>query len=975
MKIKNYIYIIILIIVIISCQKIAIATTNTTSSTGKIRIDFPANGEKIQTQEMTIVGWAMSDDSGSKIKIYIDGKPQIAQIQRYERPDVIAGVAGYGGEVQNPNPGFEAKIDVTNQNTGEHEIKAQLLDSQNNLLFEYTRQVYINYVKQDGKIRIDFPANEEKIETQQIEVVGWAMSTDKNSKIKIYIDGKLKDVQIQREQRPDVIEQIKGYGEETQNPKPGFRANISTKDITTGNHEIKAQLLDSQNNLLHEYTRKVNIENKAEGKIRIDFPANGEKIESSKVKITGWAMCTDMKQKIKIYVDNDEITNLAITRLEREDVLSQVKEYGGRQTNIKPGFETIIDIKKYLVGSHQIKAQLIDSGNNVIYTYTREIQIDNPLKGKLHIDSPSSFNQGTIQVKDKILDISGWYLCNYENSNIEIYIDNQKINNLDITKNKRDDVLEKVPGYGGIITNPMPGFDIKLDVSSFSVGTHKLKCKLVLDTGEEILEKEQNLQIEKGHFHIDSPTRTYWDLKLLTIKGWMLSTDKNAQLKVLLNGQEVPITNIQRTERQDVLDSVNGYGGAQTNPKPGFECIVDLSKYTKGTYELSYRLEGDNDEIYEQKTKTINIDYTPRAEIFIDSPTSNDMIENINGRIKGWVMTNIKNPILEIYIDGRKIATKPTREKRDDVINEIIGYGGIENNPLPGFRVPRDFSTYTLGGHSVKAVVKDGDDNGRELASILRTFTVIEQYKLESGTYGLSGQGRALRYYKIGNGPNVYFATFVIHGFEDKWAHDGKELTIIAESFKDRLVKDRDRKILSKWTIYIFPEINPDGAQAGWTNNGPGRHTLKGWTPDGKGVDLNRSWSVGYKKMTGRNYNGTAPFQAPEAAHLRDFLLKHRATKGQTVLIDLHGWTTQLIGDQGICNYYATQFPNNSRTASYGSGYLINWARSELGANGRPARSALIELPSAGINNHQDVVNNNYVGRYIEATLSMLRGL
>ena len=46
-----------------------------------------------------------------------------------------------------------------------------------------------------------------------------------------------------------------------------------------------------------------------------------------------------------------------------------------------------------------------------------------------------------------------------------------------------------------------------------------------------------------------------------------------------------------------------------------------------------------------------------------------------------------------------------------------------------------------------------------------------------------------------------------------------------------------------------------------------------------------------------------------------------------------------------------------------------------LGTNGRVARSALIELPSAGINSHQDVVNNNYAGRYIEATLNMLRAL
>lgn len=145
--------------------------------------------------------------------------------------------------------------------------------------------------------------------------------------------------------------------------------------------------------------------------------------------------------------------------------------------------------------------------------------------------------------------------------------------------------------------------------------------------------------------------------------------------------------------------------------------------------------------------------------------------------------------------------------------------------------------------------------------------------------------------------------------------------------------------------------------------------------PNNKGIDMNRCWQVGssYTRYTdSRNYNGTTGFQAYESQYLRDFIINHRSTTGQTVLVDLHGWTQQLIGDAGICAYYGQQFPENngSSIGRYGTGYLINWARSTLGA-----RTALIELPNAGINGHQAVVNNNFSNRYIEATLSMLRGM
>ena len=109
----------------------------------------------------------------------------------------------------------------------------------------------------------------------------------------------------------------------------------------------------------------------------------------------------------------------------------------------------------------------------------------------------------------------------------------------------------------------------------------------------------------------------------------------------------------------------------------------------------------------------------------------------------------------------------------------------------------------------------------------------------------------------------------------------------------------------------------------------------------------------------------------------------NKSKNGQTIVIDLHGWTTQLIGDKGIClDYYGPQFYgsyNNSLskyTSTYGKGYMINWARNNLSNNkGVKARSALIELPSAGIKNHKSVVNAKYAQKYYNATVNMLRDI
>ena len=248
------------------------------------------------------------------------------------------------------------------------------------------------------------------------------------------------------------------------------------------------------------------------------------------------------------------------------------------------------------------------------------------------------------------------------------------------------------------------------------------------------------------------------------------------------------------------------------------------------------------------------------------------------------------------------------------------------------------------------------------------------------GSYGKSGlyyqgdsRGQDLKYYKYGCGENVYFATFTVHGFEDNWNWDGWELQWIANNFYNKLVNDKNEVIAKNWTIFIFPTVNPDGLNYGTGNNGPGRTTFYSSSPTHQGIDINRCWQTdsSYKTFTtSRNYNGTSGFQAYEAAALRDFLLNHKSTTGRTILVDLHGWENSLIGSTDVLTYFANYFPDATKKyESYGQQYMITWGRNVLGA-----QVGLVELPT-WIGSHNDVVNADLSGKYINSCLNMLNGI
>lgn len=423
-----------------------------------------------------------------------------------------------------------------------------------------------------------------------------------------------------------------------------------------------------------------------------------------------------------------------------------------------------------------------------------------------------------------------------------------------------------------------------------------------------------------------------------------------------------------------------------------------------GTEGQSKRLEAIQIKIVDKQT-SISVNYSVHVQdIGWQNLKTEEKIAGTEGQskrleaIKIELLTNIKNLKLKYRVHIQDIGWQDWKDSE-----EMAGTEG-QSKRLEAIQIKlentQDYSIeYRVHVQDIgwQDWVKDGEISGTEgqskrLEAIQIRIISKEndsdsqeepKFERQEGTYGKTGLnvadkgGSELKYLKYGTGKNVFFATFAIHGYEDKWDKDGYELIEIANNFYNKLLEDKDYDFAKKWTIYIFPGVNQDGLQEGSTNNGPGRTTLYSQAPQNKGIDLNRCWQIGstYEKFTSdRNYNGDIGFQAYEAQALRDFMLKNKSKDGQTILVDLHGWTQQLIGDENICSYYEQQFPENNKRSvgRYGSGYMISWGRTYLGSQGRPAKTALIELPRDGVKNHQSVIDKDFSNRYIYATMKML---
>ena len=826
---------------------------------------------------------------------------------------------------------------------------------------------------------VDTPG-EDRVVKDTLYINGWNLSEEADRYIKVTVDGEDFSVNIRFEKRDDVLKSVSGFGGVETNATPGFYGNIDLKQYADGKHKLVISVRSKKND--HELAKKeISFVTRQYGTlIWVDSPAQNSKVKN-KLNIQGWNLSEDANREVTALIDNIDVTqNLKFQQ--RDDVVKAVQGYGGVLTNKTPGFYGEIDVLNLDEGEHNLTIRVRDVetrktiGEKIVKFFVKNYE------SLIWIDTPAVDST----VKNKV-SINGWNLSEDAERIVKAYIDDKDVTT-QLKFQKRDDVVNAIQGYGGAKTNATQGFYGSVDVSGLKDGQHELKIVLEdKNTTKQLQTKKVQFKIKKydSLIWIDSPAENVSGTTL-SINGWNLSENSNREIEAYIDDKDVT-TQLKFQKRDDVVNAIQGYGGAKTNAIPGFYGVYDSSNLSDGTHKIKILLKDKiTKEVYESNEKEFSLKKYD-AYITIDYPQA--WTNNRDSMyIQGWQLSSLAERKIEVWINGDNITDKISTYSRQDAVNAMKGkgYGDETTNECAGFSGTIDIRNYDSGDYILKVRVLSTKTS--ELLSETSRIIGINKITFEIGTFGYSGlkvagdsRGTNLKYYRFGDGPNVFFATFVVHGFEDHFGRDGTEISIIAENFINELRARNDSDLAKKWTIYIFPEINPDGRNYGWSHDGPGRTSLYSAASGNKGIDINRCWSTNFVPMyNDRNYTGSTPFNSYESRYLRDFLLSKKSTTGQTVLVDLHGWTTQVIGDGEICGYYKQKFPSNLYTSSYGKGYLINWARSSLGANGRTARSALIELPAYGaggkkIMSHQDVVNSDYSRKYIDATLNMLKGI
>ena len=446
-----------------------------------------------------------------------------------------------------------------------------------------------------SKLEIEKPAQNEKAKTT-LDVKGWLMSEDSGAKVEVYVDG-TKEEEVTRSKREDVLEAITGYGGRTTNTKPGFEVRLDMSKYTDGEHNVEIRAVSSSGKTIVSYTRVVNVE-KYDTRIYIDSPYNNQQVDGV-LNYQGWVMSESKDAKVNVYVD-DELQE-EVTRYEREDVLEAITGYGGRDTNKTPGYKGSINYSNLSEGYHTLKVDVvIPSTGEVISTATSKFLLKK-YSTKIEIESPVNNSN-----KKTTIDVKGWVMSEDKNGTIEIYVDNEKIDTTTLKRTERDDVLSSVVGYGDVSTNPTPGYEMTIDSSEMADGLHNYKVVYVSSESPDVTTSvSSNFYIKKydGMIYLDDPVGNNFSSNF-TIRGWAMAECSNSKLEVYLDNN---LLGVERTERQDVIDSIKDYGTALENPTPGFITTLDIESYSEGMHTITIKLYSFKNELIDSYEKQISI--------------------------------------------------------------------------------------------------------------------------------------------------------------------------------------------------------------------------------------------------------------------------------------------------------------------------------------------------------------------------------
>ena len=459
--------------------------------------------------------------------------------------------------------------------------------------------------------------------------------------------------------------------------------------------------------LLIGITIKSNAASSTDTMIWIDTPFENQTLEKGTINIQGWIMSKSKNSKLDILVDGKKVES-EISRQSRQDVINAISGYGGRNENPTPGYIAKINISNISNGKHTLTVRALkEDGKTVLKEQKLNFKVG-IYDTLIWIDTPSenSTQYGKINV-------TGWVMSDYSNNKIKILIDNKE-QNIDILRQKRQDVINAISGYGKSL-NKTPGYTAEIDISKLGSGTHKFTLNVYTTNGQLLETKTTNFKVKKPDtlLQVDFPSQNQKVKTNLTVQGWVMSEDTDNTVEVEINGTTYKTT---RQSRPDVLNAISGYGN-RSNKTPGYIANIDTKNIKDRKYTVKIRVKSKSGETLTEQTRNITI---KKYETLLqyDTPKNNSNVKT-SLTVQGWVMSEDTSNIVEVLLNGTTYKTE--RQPRQDVLNAISGYGN-KSNKTPGYKAQIDTSNLKDGNYPVKVIVKT--KNGEILAQESRNIKI-----------------------------------------------------------------------------------------------------------------------------------------------------------------------------------------------------------------------------------------------------------
>lgn len=558
---------------------------------------------------------------------------------------------------------FYKTINTEQINDGKHELKLELIDTNNNILASTKQNIEIK--KHSANVSLNYPVT--NYQYKDLMYIEGEINTDCNDySIEINMD---------EEQITDINFKDKL-----------FYKVLNTSNLSNGTHQINIKL---KNNLTNEIiaTARRNFEIKNyDIDLILNYPINNYQYKDL-MYIEG-QLTEDFNGDIKLFID-DEYTE---TQFEKR----------GKT------FYTVKNLNAIKDGEHNLKVALFLNDKEIasktkkmrIKKHESIIAIEYPIENYLY---------------NNVMYIQGYALTDCSDSNITIKIDEEELTGI----NRYD--RNELQKYNYLGSTKNSGYYTAVDTTNLTNGEHTITAQIKNNlTGEIINETSKKIRVKKfnADIKIQYPLDTYKYKDQMYVEGYADNDIPDSIVEIYID--ETMVTNQANRHNNDTVNY------KYSNSNQGFHGTFDVSNLKDGKHKLRINIKSQRfpDEIVETKTKEFNVKKYDGI-IIIETPTTSQFNNSIT--IAGYEMSELDNSYIKIFIDNiditHTLASPVNRTEYDSIINTGI-YGGASTNSTPGFNSTIDLALISAGKHNI--TVKLYTKLDEEISSYTKTILVYK---------------------------------------------------------------------------------------------------------------------------------------------------------------------------------------------------------------------------------------------------------